>query len=672
MVGGDVNLYPLFLLMNYWEITPSQLSSRLDELLVRGVMQLATFIPWQLAESDISHTQVLTRFLQACARRQLSVYLILSPEVGVHYPNSGLPKDIVLKKENIARHCDSGEVIVNLPPNVFYLPSFFASEFNKRYYSFVGRIDGVLADLEKSQPQVMRNVVAILSGSFWKYYRSPMASSHLPFGGNGGDYSSQANQTFRQSMEQFFSQKEFMDPTPSSANLWKMRSLEEVNRRWFYQQSEDVFRNRTYQTLRKRSSSLKVLEAEIFAPEADATSFYSNFLQIVSGGEADFFKLSTLLDEAAARASVGGHSVTFPWIHWTLMGGFRLLPEAEKQFLILKSLLLFGGQKGGIFLDESEWFSLSCSFRTRVEALILSLQEGLLQVKNRVLYLSSHLWSHSGTFWEELLKQVQPHIRMISSMDLLAQEKNATLLIVDPALILTQEKIQKLVAWAKAGRVVVMPRNPFYTELAKGELDRSLAKTKRIEVDMGLTYRLHALGEGRLVIYDALSSLSTQGEPLASWRTFVQAILSIAEVDRFCTASHDQLSIIPLEREGDSLAIFILNPCRMKLTVDLTFSSDVRVKDLGVILSRKKGAALSSSLVLPAEDQDQVCAKQFSIEIPPLGVLPLLVEGVYVSKNRDSQLAALSADDLRKSALEAASQELSGLNSEPGLGDLWN
>ena len=171
------------------------------------------------------------------------------------------------------------------------------------------------------------------------------------------------------------------------------------------------------------------------------------------------------------------------------MGGFRLLSEPEKQFLILKSLLLFGGQGGGIFIDESEWFSLSSSFRVRSEALAQSLVEGDFQLKNRALYLAPHLWSNPGTLWEEFSKRAFPHLRMVSSMDLLARERNARLLIVDPATIMTKEMIQKLTAWAKAGRVVVMPRNQFYTEMAKEEIERSLTKTKRIEVDIGLTYR---------------------------------------------------------------------------------------------------------------------------------------------------------------------------------------
>src|SRR4051812_42126112 len=109
MISGDVNPYPILLLVNYWEIHPTLIGTRLNELLKRGFSQFATYVPWQATESDISHT--LTRLLQAAAERRMNVHLILSPEVGVHYPNSGLPKDIVSNKENMAHHSQSGEVM---------------------------------------------------------------------------------------------------------------------------------------------------------------------------------------------------------------------------------------------------------------------------------------------------------------------------------------------------------------------------------------------------------------------------------------------------------------------------------------------------------------------------------------------------------------------------------
>jgi hypothetical protein len=662
MVGGNVNPYPILLLINYWEIRPAHMGKRLDELLKRGITQFGTFVPWQAVESDISHT--LTRFLQAVSERRMNVHIILSPEVGIHYPNSGLPKDVILRKENMAQHCKHGRVAVNLPPNSFSLPSLFSPELNKRYSSFLARMDGFFSDLAKSQPNLLKGVTTVLSGSFWKYYRSPQHSSLTAFGGSAGDYSTHAALAYRQRLEQHFGQREFLDPTPSSANRWKTRFMEDTNRRWFYQQSEDVFRNRSLQMIQKRSTALKLKEIELYTPEADPGVAYSNFLQMVSGGHADFSKLSSMIDEAASRSAFPCSLPVSSFIHWTSMGGFRMLSESEKQFLILKSLLMVGGQGGGVLIDESEWFTLSSNFRTRVDALARSFTQGDFQLRARAFYLVPHLWSNYGTLWEELQKKIGPGARMVSSIDAIMRENFSHLLMVDPSFILTREVIQKLVAWAKAGRLVVLPKTQLYTEAAKKELDSVLAQTKRMEVDLGLTYRLHALGDGKLVVYDVPDDFLMKGEPLSSWQGFLSAVLSIADVDNFCRLSDSRLCAIPFERNGEGLAVFVLNGTRRHVTADLIFPTQVAVGDLGVALSENENK--------PIEAETVAQANRFTLSVPPFGVLPLSVNGLNLVAVRERQTAAMTSEETLKNALNAAASELPGFNPDSNLEDIWS
>jgi hypothetical protein len=663
MLGGDVNLYPILLLVNYWEIRPSRIGTRLDELLRRGITQFATFVPWQAAESDISNQ--LARVLQAAADREMRVYLILSPEVGVHYPNSGFPKDLISKPENRAQHGQSGPVTTYFPPNSFHLPSLFAPDFQKRYYSFLSRMDGVLSDLARTQPNWVSRVTAVMTGSLWKYYRSPLASSSSPFGGIAGDYSAHAALAHHQRVDQFFSQSEFMDPSPAAANRWKTRSLEDINRRWFYQQAETQFRSRSVHTLRKKSTQLKVTEIELYTPEADTSLIYSHFLQWMAGGHIDFNKISVLLDEAASRASFSSSSVVPFWAHWTCMGGFRMLADAEKQFLILKSLLLAGGQGGGILVDETEWFSLSAAFRSRVEPIARSLVEKRLQLKARAFYWVPHLWSDYGTLWSELRGRLGPSARMISSLELIFRDDSSNLLIVDPSCILTREVIQKLLAWTKSGRVVVLPRTKLYTESARIELEQSLAQTRRMEIDLGFTYQLYGLGEGKLIIYDTLDSVSLRGEPLSAWQVFLNAILSVAEVESYCQISDPSLRVIPLDVEGDRLATFILNGSRRSVTADMVYSKEVQVGDLGQALVSESHSDLEQDEVAPGH--------RFTLDVPPFGVLPLVVEGFNMSAKREQHLASDLAQETRQSATKAAMLELPGLDLQgEGIGELWN
>jgi hypothetical protein len=607
----------------------------------------------------------------------MRVFLILTPELGIHFPNSGLPKDVIARKDNIAQDCNYSKIPVHLAP-----------EFNKRYTSFLGRMDNLFHDLGKSQPQVMKCVTAVLTGSFWKYYRSPRNSAADPFSGPCGDYSNQASLAFRQRVESFYSQKEFNEPTAASANRWKTRTLEEVNRRWFYQFSEDVFRNRSRGAVQRKSAQLSVLDMELYTLEADPGVAYSNFLQMLSGGHADFSRLSALIDQASIRqtaiqSSASDSSAAFPFIHWTAMGGFRMLAEPEKQFLVLKSLLLLGGQKGGILLDESEWFSFSAQFQNRMEMITRLLLHANFRLTSRVIYLSPHLWSDGSELLTELTGKVGYQLRVIASIDRLmheSHESSAQLLIVDPNFILTREVVQKLCAWAAAGRVLVMPRSQLYTEAGRIELEQILIRTNKIEVDLGMPYRLHAMSEGKLVIYDLPRSSAPREDQSASIKTFLSAILSIAEVESFCSLNDHRLSVIafdhladstefrgPVSAARDEVALFILNGSRDPVVADILFPDEVLISDLGARLS-----GLDSALGV---EKDRNKSNRFSLEVPPYAVLPLSVEGMDVNRIhriQERQIAALNAEATRASAMSAALSELTGLSTTESFGDLWS
>jgi hypothetical protein len=675
MNEAEHNPHPIQILFNYWEARPAVTGARLDALIRQGINHITTFVPWQVVESDITHT--LVRFLQSVSDRKMTVDLILTPELGVHYPNSGMPKDLMAahpstmashgsgKADNLASHVGGQPIAVTLPPNGFQLPSLFSPELTKRYCSFMSRLDSLLADLNRTQPQLLAGVRAVLTGSFWKYYRSPQASARGAFDGMAGDYGPSAGLAYRQRLEQYFGGREFSDPSPMAANRWKTRGLDEVNRRWFQQHSEDVFRNRSFQLVRKKSGAVKLVEMELHTPEADPGLTYSNVMTLLSGGHGDVSRLSSLIDDASARASHASSGPALGYVHWTSFGPFRGLADPEKQFLILKSLLLMGGRGGGILVDEDEWFALSPSFRARAETFAKSLASGELSLRNRALYLSPHLWSGAGTLWAELQARVGSGARMISSLELLTREREASLLIVDPAWILTRESIQALTAWAAGGRVVVLPRSPLYTEQARLELDRLLARTKKIEIDLGVPYRLHGLGEGKLVVYDLPENLSMAGEALSSWQTFLTAVLSVAEVQGYCRLSDSRLGVIPLEMRGRGLGLFVLNGTRRPVSADILFQEDVSVSDLARTLAAAHGPHVSTAS-RPAP------ANRFSLDVPPCGVLPLAVDGAGMHEARlraeERRLALSHGDATRSGAEQAAMSELPGYEPDRGTG----
>ncbi|MBI2711366.1 MAG: hypothetical protein HYX41_00690 [Bdellovibrio sp.] len=638
------------------------LAARLDDLIKRGVTQVGTFIPWQAAESDISHA--LIRFLQASSERKIPVFLILSPELGIHYPNSGLPKNSVTKKENTAAHCHADKVSIHLPPNSFGLPSFFSAEFNKRYYSYLARMDSLFSDLLRNSPSLMKQTTVCLSGSFWKYFRSPKASSIAPFAGPAGDYSAPAALAFRQRVESLYAQREFSDPNAAAANRWKTRAMEDSNRKWFYQHSEDVFRSRSHRTLKKKSAGLKLSELEIFTPEADPSMTYQRFFQMIGGAGPDFIRLSGYLDEISVRASSTDSAINTPLIHWSSLGGFRNLSEPERQFLILKSVLLTATRRGGVLLEDGDWLNLSAAFRSRLESLIRTLtHDGAFQLKSPVLYLCPHLWSGAGTLWEELYSQLGPQTRMFASIDTAIQEPHSHIIIVDPSWILTHECVQKLANWAKAGRLLVLPRSTLYTESAKHDLERLTQNTQKIEITNGLPYSLHAFGDGKIIIYEVPTSLSAKRESLSAWQTFINGVLSIGEIQPVCRTSDARLKVVSYEIPNDSVAVFVLNSSKRPVQADLVFPIEVSISDLGGLFSQQSRKP---------EGSDLVKANRISLTVPPMGVLPLKVDGLGPFSLKERHLAALNARQTEESALSSAYSELPGLGQNGSLEELWN
>ena len=665
MTGAEVNPFPIQLMVNYWELRPSQLSAHLDRLLAQGVNDLATFVPWQAVEADISHH--FSRFLLAVSQRRMRVALLLTPDVGVHFPNSGLPKDVVGKKENAAQHFQGKPIPIGLPPNSFALPSLFAPELTKRYHNFLHRMDGFLADLAKSHPGILERVNVVLSGSFWKYYRAPQESAMRTFGGTAGDYSSAASLSFRQKLDTFLAQSEFQDPSPAAANRWRTRAMEDTNRRWFYQLSEDVFRSRSALQLRRKMRQLPVREIELFTPEADPALAYSSFLQMVAGGSGDFSKLSTLVDESASRASLSAGQPTAPVIHWTSMGGFRTLSDSEKQFLILKSLLLFGGRGGSILIDEGEWFSLSANFRARAEALARALAHGELRLQTKLLYLTSHLWSGTSPLWTELSARTGAGARVIASLDMLSRERDCGMLVVDPQFVFTVENIKRLASWAQGGRTVVLPRSSLYTEGARRELEALCRSQAKMEISLGLQYQIHPLGEGRLIVFDSGTTSTAEqesalGSPLA---VFTQAILSLSEIDPYCRLSDSRLESLTLKNRSGDLAVFVMNVGRRAVTADILFPMSVEVQDLAIVFSAApQEASQPETRVEPSS--------RFSLEAPPFGVLPLAVSGMRDTDAREKAEAAESAQILRESAVTVSNNELPGLDSSAGIEEAWS
>jgi len=100
----------------------------------------------------------------------------------------------------------------------------------------------------------------------------------------------------------------------------------------------------------------------------------------------------------------------------------------------------------------------------------------------------------------------------------------------------------------------------------------------------------------------------------------------------------------------------------------LYFTGEVTISDLALVI-RSEGAGVKKQAGDGASSRP---AARFGLEVPPLGILPINVEGLG-TESEERRLAALSAQMNESNVLEAAASELPGF-SEAGssMEAVWN
>ncbi|MCC7440768.1 MAG: hypothetical protein IT285_03985 [Bdellovibrionales bacterium] len=600
-------------MINYWELAPDDLRARLDALQREGFSHVSSFVPWQAFESDISHK--LMKFLQAVSERRLSLSLILSPDVGVHALHSGVPRDLAASEEIHARRAGSGPCVVALAPRWHALPSLHSAEFMKRYWAFLSRFLGFLSDLDRSQSGVLRRLSVSVTGSFWKYYRSPGGGSFDSATNAAGDEGKSGSASFLKYLSEQYSQREFADPDAAAAQRWKTQSFEDVNRRHFAQSAEDQFRRQSEQILLRKYLPVPLEHLELYTPEADPAYLHTAVLQAAADGRAEFTRLSKLVDACATRETAVDRRVCRPCVQWTGFGGFQTLSDSERQFLLLKSLLLVASRGGAVFLEDREWRRLSRSFRKRADLLARRLAEGRLRLGASVIQVVPHLWSPAGGPWKEWSRLLGPEARLCSSLDVLRAHPETKLVVVDPALILRAEPARELLDWAEAGGALVLPQGPLVTESARAQISTRLGvkqgRGRAIAGRGGASRQTYELGAGKVHFYDPQAT---------DWRDFAVSLIEEAGIRRRCQLGDGRLQTISLESESGQ-GLFIMNGTSRALSTDIHFAESVRVTDLALSLTDSPNPGVVEPEQVPPVEP----ARRFSLEVPSCGVLPLSV-----------------------------------------------
>jgi hypothetical protein len=666
------------------DLLPRDLQSRMDLWAKNGIHSVATFVPWQAFESDLTHS--LSRFLSAAIDRGISVRLLPMPEPGMSYPLSGLPKEWVTAREVRAEDREGRAFGQNLPPSAYAYPSPHAPEFQKKLSAFLGRLDQFLAEFVRNQPRAVESVSIDLSGSFWKYLRSPRASARAPFAETAVDQSAFAVRAYRERLERWVRTSEIVSEKES--RRWESREAEPLMREFFEEKAEKEFRSRMLRSFKPRALGVPVREIELHTPEADPALSFSALLQWFSGGKADQSRLNRLIDEAVCRvAATSTGRPLAPALRWSSLGGFASLAVAERQKLFMKSLLLVGAQEGALLVDEEEWFAFSPGFRARAQRLARAIEKRELSSPARALYWYPRLWADAGDLWNQLHSQAGGGVRMLANSELLACEVNAQLLVVDPCTILSEEDVLRALAWARSGRVLALPESSFFTETAKRALERELRLSASMDLRLGIPYRIFECGLGKVIRYRSPMEVAPsevaprgwvpselkwmRGEFQAAWRGFAEVLLRMSEVAPYVTFSDRRVELLALEHQvqGSGIALFLVNQGAASVTGDLIFPTQVAVSDLTSLLREKESEAgqsppVNRPLPLPSE--------RFSLEVPPDGVLPLAVSGISYRDVEERRAAARLGVETRESVLRAAETELPGFEREHAIETLWN
>ncbi|MBS1960799.1 MAG: hypothetical protein JST04_01180 [Bdellovibrionales bacterium] len=645
---------------------PQRLATKLNQLMRQGITHIASFVPWQVAENDISHS--LTKFLQMLADRKMSATLILSPEVGVHALYGGLPKDLAKNSEIQARNRDEQPAVSVLPPRIFAFPSLHAKEFTTRYHGFLTKLDGMIGDLGRTQPELLESLQLVLTGSFFKYYRPASGSQLAAFRGANGDRSNAAELAFRAELDQCANLREFM---AGQGIVPKAKENEPFFRAQFQTNAEEHFRIAQSRQVRKRSVGVDVAQAELFTPEADPSLAYSNLFQLTARGMPDFPAFDRMIAEAATRQAMVGEARAAPVLHWTGFGPFTRLTDSEKQYLILKSLLLLGSRGGGLLLDEEEWFSLSNAFRKRVELFAETLLARELELETKAFCLTGHLWSDgkavaqpggsaaggkdsASLFWPELRLTLDTQARLIASPEALAWEEESKIVFVESNVILTVEKWRKLVAWAEAGRVLVISKQQPMSGAVRADFEAAVRTRTKLDLNIGTRYFVYGAGEGKLVLFEPIPS----SRP-SEWKRFVASMLSLAHATPEMGANDPRIDLVCLRRglaQGSGRAgVFVFNGSRSPVSTEIRFENEVAISDLSTVLSRLGGNG-------DPEASDAAESNRFELETPPCGVLPIAVNGLGEA-GREKRIAGNLAGLTSKHAEEAASSELAGFST---------
>lgn len=596
-------------LLNYWEIKPTLFEAKLTELALKEVQTVSTFVPWAYTESDIHHS--LKKFLRAAWSRNLNVRLFVMPELGVNYPNCGIPKDLLANTSNLAVN-NLGHVIYNFgAPNIFPLPSYSSPEVLKRFGNFLIKVGMVLGDVfqEAGNTQFCEVVV---SNSLLNYYRifGSKPSEH-------GDYSSAHVMSFRD-----FLDREYRLPNGSEQEIdgeqFKNQLYERYNRHRYFSHVERLLREKTDMVFARKSSMCPVRHIDLLSPENTGEFSYQNLFCELLNFKPSLSRLYEITIQAAYRNEA---------IFLHNSGVLRRFSDQEKSFLIL-SAVIYAGE---ICLGADDLFQLSSAFQRKLRALINFLESRCFVKQSKITYLSASKFSMEDRSFSILSKMAPGLLSVTGSLGAYARSISERLVFLDPRSVMKLYDLSQLFSVAQSGKVVAIPLPMKVAANYLGDALRFLEKFRKgkkpLRINLGISYEVFEHGLGQIVLYDPTGfwSVEPENEPI-DFTQFFKSLIGLAEVSAVCSVSDSRLHLASYISQDDpgTRLLFLINPESTAIPVKLSFASPV-------ILSSIPQSGISDLIEGP------LIGKNFELGIPALGVLTVQITDASSSDWKDGE-----------------------------------
>ncbi|MGZ3658645.1 MAG: hypothetical protein ACXVCK_01050 [Bdellovibrionota bacterium] len=543
----------------YGEANSKEIFAVGERIRERGATTIAAFVPWSHLETDRHH--LLQKLVKQCAASGLSLRLGISPELGIGYPNGGVPDELLRERQNLAQDRLGHPFYACVPPNIHPLVSLLAPAVFQRYGHFLLKLTQELSEVFTEGFETP--VELVVSDSLFKHYRNTglAAADH-------GDFSLRHMQ--------FGAGYKKEEWTPALA--------------------ERIFHSRAFDFLQSRfakNGNVKVVSRNLFARD----SSHGRLLEELVGSgpnHADLFK-----DVVRARAHCS--------IAW-LDDLFRLR-DRERNFLISSSLVIFGE----IWLNEHDYFSLSAGFRAKMQKLVRGFTTEETELARPTIALSQNRFAPAriSTLLQEKLGVA---LKLKTSLaDINAHERKTTkLFVVEEGFSLELRQTHELLSFVRERDCTLVL---FRSSLCESGL-QELKKLKTFRLNHGWLFEIGIFpGGGHVLLIEG------QEHSQLSMNTLGDSLVSVARIDPFCSFDRGESGLLsvtvnwdlndesPEEKaKGEMKTLFLMNPETEAKKVSLEFASPVRIHGM-------QGGA--------SAENGEPGGKCFETELPPLSVIPL-------------------------------------------------